>query len=292
MQKNKSLYYYMKMPNENFFVHVFERKHTDPEPIFDNHWHDHIQFFYFTEGNALIQCNSKKITVTAGDFIIINSNELHYGENIGNDLAYYSIRIDFSVLFSNEVDSCQTKFILPLAQNLILFKNVIRNDNKIIECVKKIISEYFTQNIGFELAIKSYIFNLLVLLLRSYMEKHLTKNEFEFQINNLKRFDSILRYIENNFDKEISINTLANMINISKYHFCRLFKQITGKSAVEYINRLRIEKSVSLLSDTNYNITEIAMLCGFNDTNYFSRIFKKYKKVSPTQMKGEQMKLK
>ena len=79
------------------------------------------------------------------------------------------------------------------------------------------------------------------------------------------------------------------MANMSDYHFCRLFKQITGKSAIDYINRFRVEKSLLLLRKSNCNITEIALSCGFNDTNYFSRTFKKYKHISPTQMRHKKL---
>lgn len=63
----------------------------------------------------------------------------------------------------------------PLAQNLILFKNLVRGDKDVLECVNKIIEEFFTKNLGFELAIKSYIYKLIVLLMRNYVKKSLQR---------------------------------------------------------------------------------------------------------------------
>jgi len=288
--KDYSKHYYKEMPDENFFVDIFENKHNKKGITFDTHWHEHIQFFYFTSGEALVRCNSKRLDVCAGDLIIINSNELHYCENLCEDLSYYIIRVDLSFLFSNQIDSCQTKFMTPLAENLILFENLIRNDTEISGCINKIIKEYFGKELGFELAIKSYIYKLIVLLMRRYVKKILTKKEFDSQIKNLNQFNIILKYIEDNFTEHITIDLLAKMANMSIHHFCRLFKQITGKSAIEYINQMKIEKAVLLLQDSNYNITEIALACGFNDTNYFSRLFKKYKKISPTEIRKKKNK--
>jgi len=75
------------------------------------------------------------------------------------------------------------------------------------------------------------------------------------------------------------------MSNISKYHFCRLFKQLTGKSAGDYICQLRINNALTLLRESDLNITEIAMASGFNDTNYFCRVFKKCQKSSPSKIR-------
>lgn len=281
MNKSKSNYFYKDMPGKNFFVDIFKKNYTKLGPVFYENWHEHIQFFYFIEGTALIRCNSKNIHVRANDFVIINSNELHYCENLCTNLTYYIIRFDLSFLFSKQVDSCQTKFMAPLAQNLILFKNLVRDNEDISECIKKIIEEYFSKQIGFELAIKSYLYKIIVLLLRNYVDKILTVKQFNSRINNLNRFKNILTYINNNFTEKITLDKLAEMAHISKEYFCRTFKQITGKSALEYITELRIQKATLLLQKSNLNITEIALNCGFGDINYFSRIYKKNMNISP-----------
>lgn len=284
--KDYSTYYYKKMPDENFFVDIIEAKHNEPGPIIDTHWHEHLQFFYFTRGKALLRCNCKQIEIIAGDLAIINSNELHYHESLCDDLFCYIIRVDLTFLFSNQIDSCQTKFMTPLSQNLILFNNLVRNDEKVTNCINKIITEYFSKDIGYELAIKSYIYELIVFLIRKHINKIYTQKEFASRIINLKRFNKLIKYIEDNYTEQLTIETLASIANMSSYHFCRLFKQTTGKSAIDYINSLRIEKAVLLLQQGDYNITEIALACGFNDTNYFSRLFKKYKNLSPSQIRN------
>lgn len=286
MIKDKSNYFYRKMPNENFFVDIIRRDLNKSEIIFDTHWHEHIQFFYFTAGQALVRCNSKQIIAGVDDLIVVNSNELHYSQSLSDNLTCYIIRVDFSFLYSNQVDSCQTKFLAPLSNNLILFENLIHNNQNVIICMKNIIKEYFTQELGYELAIKSSLYHLIVILLRNYVNKILTQKEYDYQINRFKKMNNIFKYINENFNKKITVSGLAEQANVTSYHFCRLFKLSTGKSPVEYINSLRINKAISLLQESELNITEIAYECGFEDSNYFSRIFKKYKNISPTQMRN------
>lgn len=285
MNNNLDNYFYKKMPDNNFFDIIFVKKYKEPGIIFSPHWHEHIQFFYFIEGQAVITCNSKKLNVIRNDIAVVNVNELHSMESLCNNLCYYIIRVDLAFLFSNQVDSCQTKFMLPLAQNLILFKNLVRNDIEVIECTKKIIEEYNLKHIGFELAIKAYIYRLVVLLMRNYIEKILTKEEFDHKMDKLNSFNLILKYIDSNYTKKINIKELSAIIHVNGFYFCRLFKQITGETAMEYINRLRLNKASQLLLESNLNITEIALACGFDDPNYFSRIFKKAKSISPSELR-------
>lgn len=283
MVKDKASYFYKEMPDKNFLVDIFEKKHENVSTIFNTHWHEHLQFLYVKAGEALLGCESKKIHMIPEDFVVINSNELHYMDSLCKGLNYYIIRVDLSVLFSSTIDSCQTKFLLPMEQNLISFKNLIRKDKEVIECANKIIYEYFSRKVGFEFAIKSYLLKLFVILIRNYIEKTFSKEEYIRRMNRIKRLDFILKYIEGNFTDKITVQKLAEISHVSIYHFCRLFKKITGKTLIEYVNELRINKAILLLRNEDLNITEIALNCGFSDANYFSRIFKKYKGISPSE---------
>lgn len=278
---------YDDMSDKNLFMKIIKEEYETPGLIFSSHWHEQIQFLYFTHGNAVIRCNSRKFEVTANDFAIINSRELHYIENIGGSLTLYMIKIDLTFIYSNKADSIQAQFLTPLSQNLILFENVVRNDESLLRCVNRMIREYFTKEIGFELAIKSQVYDLIVILLRGYVKKIYNENELKSKLLLLQHLKNVITYIENNFTEKIDLERLSKIAGFSKGHFCRLFKQITGMSAIDYINNLRINKAFDLLKSSDLNITEIAVSCGFNDSNYFSRIFKKHKKISPMQMKKQ-----
>lgn len=283
--KNLQTYYYKKMPDPNWGIDIFLAENFKKGRNFSTHWHEHMQLYFFTEGKALVECNKKHYYVTTGSIIVINSNELHSLESLSDDLKFYTIRIDSSFLFSNQVDLCQTKFLSPLSQNQISFQNLIENDKQILDCVTMTIQEYFSKKIGYELAVKSLIYQLIVLLLRKYISKFLTRKELILKVNNLKRFDSIFKYIDSNYSKKIATSDLSNIVHISTYHFCRIFKQMTGKTTTDYINGIRMEKAADYLNKGDLNITEIALRCGFDSINYFSRLFKRHYNVSPTKFK-------
>lgn len=94
--------------------------------------------------------------------------------------------------------------------------------------------------------------------------------------------DSVIRYIDDNFTKEISLADLCDVAGgISEQYLCRLFKQHTGKRPVEYILSKRISMARSYLEKTDMPISDIAKMTGFNNTSYFYRIFKKFVGLSP-----------
>ncbi len=278
-------YFYKRMPNDHFGVDIFLKSDLHSGMVLRRHWHEHMQLFSIISGSAVLECGGRRFQAEAGDIAVINSNELHYLKSLSDDLRLYVVRVDLPFLFSNQVDLCQTKFLAPLSQNRITFCNLIRNDKQVSECVSEIIQEYSSQDLGYELAVKSSIYQLIVLLLRGHVEKVLSPKGFSAKINGLKRFDAVLQYISAHYTEKISVNKLAEKSNITVYHFCRLFKQITGKTMTDYLNEFRLEKSADYLKKNELNITEIALKCGFDSVNYYSRLFRRHYHVSPTKFR-------
>jgi AraC-like DNA-binding protein len=217
--------------------------------------------------------------------VIINNNEIHYGETLCQHLIYYIVKIDLSFLLSSHVDFCQTKYINPLLQGQIRFQNHIHQNDHLAEQIQQIVKEYKQQEIGCELAIKEHIFHIIVLLLRQYKQELFHNNGYDRQQKVMHQLRTVLEYIDQHYNENISLTQLANLANMSNQHFCRIFKSVTGKRPVDYMNYLRINKAVTFLSESNLNISEVAMAVGFDDSNYFSRLFKKYQKTSPSAMR-------
>ena len=83
-----------------------------------------------------------------------------------------------------------------------------------------------------------------------------------------------VEYINRNLSKELSMDEICEALHISKYHFCRKFKQSTGMTVMNYILKTRITLARDMLSSTQNSITEISMKCGFSSVSYFCRVFK------------------
>ncbi|MCR4989274.1 MAG: helix-turn-helix domain-containing protein [Lachnospiraceae bacterium] len=94
-------------------------------------------------------------------------------------------------------------------------------------------------------------------------------------------------YIGDNFSKDISLDDVSRIVNISPYYFSKLFKESTGENFIEYLTNIRIEKAKELLAGSDMSMKEICMMCGYQDPNYFSRTFKKNVGITPTEYKEQ-----
>lgn len=247
--------------------------------LFKSHWHEHLELWYLKRGKALITHGGHQNEITDGDLAIANSNEIHSAYAQSRDIEYYCIIID-PKFFSTE-----------LSRGHFVFQNIISDDNAVKKVFEEIFEEHKNHKVGFDMAIKAKLYELLVYLVRNYISRHITQEEYVARVNKLERIQPVMTYIERHYNTEISYLELAKLLNVSKYHFCHLFKEATGKTVVQYINDIRLDKAYNLLKNTDMNITQISMSVGFNDMNYFSRLFRKHKNVSPSSVRNHEKKV-
>ena len=102
----------------------------------------------------------------------------------------------------------------------------------------------------------------------------------------IKRINTILLFIDENLDSELSLETIANIGFYSPFHFHRIFKAITNETLNSYITRKRIEKTASiLLHQKTVSITALSLQYGFNSNSSFTRTFKKFYGISPSEFR-------
>jgi AraC-like DNA-binding protein len=100
------------------------------------------------------------------------------------------------------------------------------------------------------------------------------------------RLNPLFHYIEQNFDKPLTLEAMADVIGVTPQHLCTLFKKTTNIRIFQYIHSVRIKKSKELLLQyPQIQIKEVALMAGFEDANYFSSVFRKFEQISPNQFR-------
>ena len=94
---------------------------------------------------------------------------------------------------------------------------------------------------------------------------------------------TVLNYMKNNLEKSINLDSLAKQVNLNKSYLVRLFKSTYGKTPINVLISLRMEKAYDLIINTNMSISEIAFECGFSSDSYFIAGYKKHFKETPLQ---------
>lgn len=257
---------------------------------FYSHWHDEMEFIYIIDGSAEIHIDFKCFKASSGDFVIIPKGAIHYMKGYDNiKISYIAIVFSLSLIEGNTLDYSQISFITPIIENKLLFKNIITSKDKgyssIINSFKQLIDSFNSKNYGYQLSIKSFLFNIFYTL---FNENHITIDIEKEHYNDLikvEKLKEVIKYIQTNYKRHISIKELASIAQYSEYHFLRFFKIETSKTCTQYINHFRIQKAALLLSNTSLSITEIAYEVGFGDVSYFIKTFKKYMSTSPTKFR-------
>ena len=125
-----------------------------------------------------------------------------------------------------------------------------------------------------------------ILLGTLYRNNILINIEEGYDKDAVKKIWPTIQYIENNYNKELSLEKLASTLNMNREYFCRIFKKATGITPVEYINYVRVWKAENLLTTTHASILEISMEVGFSSVSYFNRVFKKLRGTTPSAYRG------
>ena len=96
------------------------------------------------------------------------------------------------------------------------------------------------------------------------------------------RIKRVLSKIRRDYSKTLRLEDLADAAGLNPQYLCKAFKEVTGKTPIDYLNFYRVECAAEMLSIESMRVTEIAMACGFGDLSYFNRLFKRHKSMSPT----------
>lgn len=154
-----------------------------------------------------------------------------------------------------------------------------QNNNDIASSLNKLIriccSDDLAKNIYADLNLKELLIRLMQSQnLRVAVTESLTHS-------NSSRLNYVLNYIHQHLGSKISVDMLSRKAYLGRNHFFKWFKEQLGITPLEYINQERIRLAKQLLTDKKSNIGEVSLHCGFNDVNYFVRLFKKMEGITP-----------
>lgn len=102
-----------------------------------------------------------------------------------------------------------------------------------------------------------------------------------------RRVAKVCDYIEKNYEEQIKLSDVAQLVNMSDSAFSHFFKKKTGCSFIDYLNGVRIGKASQMLIDTTNSVNEVCYSCGFNNLSNFIRIFKKLKGATPSEYRAK-----
>lgn len=256
------------------------------------HRHDFCELVIITRGSALQCLEDHEFPVTAGDVFLLQGQQSHRFHD-RKDLELINVMYDPDKigLPENELRKlpgyCALFMLEPTYRRQHRFASRLHLKRIPLAHVEQLASEMEKEcaeaQPGYEVALHATLLELLVYLSRAYTTSETT------EAHALLRVGHMIGALENNFSKDWKLDGLLKIAHMSRSNLMRVFRKATGQTPIEYLVRLRIQKAMELLRTTTLTITEIALEVGFNDSNYFSRQFRKTIGQSPSDYRAGQI---
>lgn len=242
------------------------------------HSHHCSELFYVIDGQGQFLIENETYPVSANDLVIVNPNILHTEVSYNSSpLKYIVLGIEGLELTANSSNDNPNFCIINL-------KNI---SDIILSHLKSMLSEIETKNPGYDIVCQNLMEILIVLLGR---QTNFSTMLIPIKKKTSKLCDSAKKYIDSHYQENITLDDLAKINHVSKYHLVHTFTEEYGISPINYLIHKRLEEAEHLLSTTDLPLSLISYTTGFSSSSYFAQIFKKQKGCSPRDYRKENKK--
>lgn len=266
--------------NEDFlFFKLKDKKKNE----FEFHYHDFNKIIIFLSGKVTYIIEGKSYVLKPWDILLVGRNDVHQ-PIISSDVPYERIILWLNPNFlqAHRRNDCDLQSCFSLATKRKM--NMIRLNKMDIPSLKQTLDdleeEINEQGFGCEILRNSLFIQLIVKINRLFFGVDTNKKLDDVHYD--PRIESILTYVNDNLENDLSIDLLSNKFYLSKYYLMHLFKRETGFTVYNYIQKKRVIKASDYIKN-GIPAGDVCSLCGFGDYSTFVRTFKKEFNLSPMQ---------
>lgn len=269
------------------------------------HSHEFMQMLYILNGKITSEVGGRTETVKKGELVLIPPFVKHRNDYFeGADIFTISfmpsmVESSFDTPFTIDDSNNFSRFyFIPFIEmwkdvNLITKQRFISAETLAIKDLFWSIFDGFKSGSDMDRLIMHANFLKVLALISRYYQRNKEQSEQIEKSPHHKHFNKVqesIQYIQDNFKKDLKINDLISRCGISSTYFRMIFKEITGKSFVQYLNELRIYHAIVLIKRTSLNLNEISYEVGFTEFQNFHRTFRKIIGCSPSEYRKSEMK--
>ncbi len=281
-------FYESRKYNSRISIIAFQSENLD----FVAHWHEEIEMVYVCEGSLGVCIQNEYRVLNKGELAICGCGDIHYYSTVG-DFPSITMLTIFKPEVLRSLNYWPDK-LLPCSAFIgaELFSNN-EQYKKVSLCIRTllctIIEEMELKQDLYPLSTSLELYNVFLTIFRNIPAYF---NDCKNYINSkhdalgIKPMQKALRFLEDNYTLDITLDQIANEVNLSRFYFSRLFKLTTGMNFNSYLTRIRVDKAETAIISTGKTILEIAYEAGFNSIRTFNRAFKAIKGCTPQSLRG------
>lgn len=230
------------------------------------------KFYYITKGRCVINIDGKEYSGKPGSWFFIPANTVHSYHNIKSEpFQKFWIHFDLYPGKTHISDLLNLPYCIEVGDS-----------KKVTELFSAFTASYKSSSIIDKIRIKSCLFDLLAeYIIKSQPQEIRVADKSDICMN------SLLSYINENLEKNITNDDLARIAHMHPNHMIRFFKSKTNQTPAKYVSMQKIEYAKRLLENSELNITEIMQKIGIDDISHFSKLFKKFSGASPAKYRKD-----
>ena len=247
------------------------------------HFHEDIEIMTIKEGQVAYFVNGKELLLRAGDTIVVNSNQIHYNTTVNGEVAKYVICVLHPSILVNSI-TVEMQAVRPIIDNQDLPYLRFRYINERTDSIRNLVLGL--PDIRHDPFAITKQFYQIWDIIRKQAET-LGATEDVVSDPRMQSFKSMMHFIANNYQKQITLGDIAANGSVSKSLCNTLFHQYVGESPINYLMHLRCRKVAELLRAGKIPMTDIAALTGFGGVSYMSETFRKFFEKSPREYRKE-----
>ncbi len=245
------------------------------------HLHDEIELVHVESGVIEVSVESKKYIATEGTTVFLSSRTPHSTYALTDGTSGILLQFKAEDFFDKKINSI-SKYLPRFANVYDLPILLIEKESELYLNMEKIIEEYTLQKDAYEFYILAGVYSILAYL---YRAKIIVDAGVYYDTRAITKILPVLEYIDENYNKDLSLESVAGQFGLNPSYFSRMFKSAVGNAYTEYLSFVRICKAEKLLKESSLSILEISMEVGFSSVSYFNRVFKKTRNCTPTTYK-------
>ena len=237
---------------------------------------DDYHFILFFGNAPIIRINNTEYHVKKGEMLLIEPFDGIYGVPCNNKTLGKYMHIAVKKEFFREIASEAT------GEESFVFKCIQENySNRLLDLIGEFQLELMNYGLSCPQMIRSLSTQIVFQLIR---DLHTQEKNSRGKIRRDNQYiNKAILFMEENYQTNISIKDICDLIYLSPYHFKRIFKEHTGRTPHRYLMDIRLEKAKELLVTKGHSIEDIARLCGFINSGHFAVAFKRGTKLSPSE---------
>ena len=261
----------------------FDVRYADGEGVILSGYSDGtVLLMEITRGETVVSIGTESVVLEEGDFVYVPARLVYRVEAIGSRASVRAVCVCDELIEANmeKIDAELFYMFYVQSRNRI---SVFKPDHAIYESLaygmSEACDEYAAKDVCYKMAVLANAYLCIGAILRHYSG---SRDSLDRMLcHNVMRLRPAIDYITDRCGEKIYIDTLAEMIEVSPDYFTKMFKECIGKTPIDYINAVRVNRALELLAVTDTPINEIAEKSGFANANYFHKIFKQYMDTSP-----------